>query len=747
MHIIINKIFVNENFLFTKFIYNTLFFLFVSLLIFNINSDNILFQSDMYHILLNSLKQLKYGTNFGITGNNLVYGNLDYGINARLIPPLWVTQFFSINFVTTIFFAASSLSYFIATFFICKSISIRNTLCFVVAWIVCLCLFPVFKGGMLYGMYVELMVVVTPLYFFSALFLINTGLLIRITKNSAFSKSIILVVINFIIFSYIIIAYTQYSIVYFYLASFMLFGVLISSNSIKIFLNNLFYILLTGILLIFLFKNYLINYYESNWSDIIFENKRNLIFLELINAKLAMLVQGRYFDFIFDNWHLFKYSYNNYRSLNWLGPIPAFGSVFFAIIVFFYNLKTKSINKNYITFLNIYFILIIGYWLWGWGYLEVILSPFIVINFALFILFIFTYFSSLKIASISEKNKKMILIFSSLVLIMPTAIYCKLFNYSNRDVFIIKDINDSNIYKYVTKNLSIKHDNQFKGRLAAITFRRDLYGDKENLLANLFDDFDTDFTYTNKNHSNFRFTPIIDEVPIIYDINRFISVPSISQMNYLLSNPNDIRQDQSFYPSKPSVKWFQIYGIRYLVTTEKSNLFKPLIVEHFPNITLYLYEISDVNLGTYTPTNQIIVDSIADSLFAMDGHNFNPKQSFTTMAEQLGALTPAYESTLNVNGNEIQIKSKSNSKSLLVIPFEYSNCLKVKSSSNDFFKIINVNASQIGVYFKNNLDIKIKIDFSPSSYSCKRDDISLFRQSGAADLKIYQGMKIKGGKI
>jgi hypothetical protein len=218
-------------------------------------------------------------------------------------------------------------------------------------------------------------------------------------------------------------------------------------------------------------------------------------------------------------------------------------------------------------------------------------------------------------------------------------------------------------------------------------------------------------------------------------------------MNYLLSNPNDIRQDQSFYPSKPSVKWFQIYGIRYLVTTEKSNLFKPLIVEHFPNITLYLYEISDVNLGTYTPTNQIIVDSIADSLFAMDGHNFNPKQSFTTMAEQLGALTPAYESTLNVNGNEIQIKSKSNSKSLLVIPFEYSNCLKVKSSSNDFFKIINVNASQIGVYFKNNLDIKIKIDFSPSSYSCKRDDISLFRQSGAADLKIFQGMKIKGGKI
>ena len=47
----------------------------------------------------------------------------------------------------------------------------------------------------------------------------------------------------------------------------------------------------------------------------------------------------------------------------------------------------------------------------------------------------------------------------------------------------------------------------------------------------------------------------------------------------------------------------------------------------------------------------------------------------------------------------------------------------------------------------NSLHIKIELDFSPFSYRCKRDDITSSMQSGASDLKSFQGQKIKGGKI
>ena len=95
---------------------NVLVFALFSFTLIMANEDHILFTGDMFHIFSNAVKQTENGAMFGLTMNLLVYGNIDFGVNARLMPAFIIGSLVAEQHVPSAVFTALSVELFLAVF-------------------------------------------------------------------------------------------------------------------------------------------------------------------------------------------------------------------------------------------------------------------------------------------------------------------------------------------------------------------------------------------------------------------------------------------------------------------------------------------------------------------------------------------------------------------------------------------------------------------------------------------------------
>lgn len=148
------------------------------------------------------------------------------------------------------------------------------------------------------------------------------------------------------------------------------------------------------------------------------------------------------------------------------------------------------------------------------------------------------------------------------------------------------------------------------------------------------------------------------------------------------------------------------------------------------NDLLYLYKLPDANVSGFSPTRLIMSNSLKKALELISNKNFNPSTTVVSEEDVLKnyKLVPAKNISILTLQGKLHISADSQGDSLLVLPFEYSQCLTVLPQ-NSTVKLVRVNAIQVGVLFSKSVSIDLAYQYSPFKNSmCRINDGKWLKQ-------------------
>jgi hypothetical protein len=180
---------------------------------------------------------------------------------------------------------------------------------------------------------------------------------------------------------------------------------------------------------------------------------------------------------------------------------------------------------------------------------------------------------------------------------------------------------------------------------------------------------------------------------------------------------------------------FRALGVRYV------GGYAPLRIQgmdDFPSVSFprrspfssglwVIHEIPDVNVGNYSPTEITVAPSAAETIDALASPNFDFSRQAVLSSELRGRLVPARDMQLSVIRGGLHVSGRSDGTSLVVLPQEFSNCLRAR---DERVRLVRADLILTGVIFSESVDTDISLDFGIFSPGCRRADLADVKQLG-----------------
>jgi hypothetical protein len=229
-------------------------------------------------------------------------------------------------------------------------------------------------------------------------------------------------------------------------------------------------------------------------------------------------------------------------------------------------------------------------------------------------------------------------------------------------------------------------------------------------------------------------------IPTLVNSSVALNAQSYLMTTELLARPSD-RQARSFAViTVPEERFLKLWGVRYLITDfalpfGDERLQMPVVTmadwyrQSYPDryrgknydSPLRLYEVSDVNLGTYSPTRVVVANDAAAILALMRDPEFEGKRSVIVSEEMRGNFVPTVGASMTVEQGGLSLRAASQGESLLVLPAQYSHCWELRGASNA--SLFRANLQQLGVRFSGELKAELRQVFGPFWHShCRVKD-------------------------
>ena len=721
------------------------------------NQDHILFTGDLYHFFINVIKQLDKADLFSQTANVLVYGNVDYGLNPRLMPAFFLARLVPDDWVVVAVYTGFSIEIFVAVFLACWLFQLPTIVASLSAWTACLAFLPY---GWPYVVWVELSIIIPGLYTASAVFILFAGLFFQVGKSSSvatFGLALILVLGAL----YSVIALVQFTVLLFFMLGWSCFGVTLLSSTWKEAgmkaLSGSLVILVFGVLGIF---GYIESYYGHNWVELVSLNpgRPQILFLERLSALQAALS-----------------NFNFYQAFHIARPgMPAWISKQFAIfslaslgllLLLFSNRRDGSLFR----FLIIFLVTLCGYLTWQWAYLEAIMAPLWAVMFSIGVVVLYRLLSFLAIHSVFGKwwdgaslyfarRMRADLSFDRIIffIIMGTLIVGMAGHIKHANLgwpsYRYGQTPHGEMFQLLDDNIGLRRNEVFRGRLANIARAEkvDILPDGRQYIYEAQQSLDHDVAFTIMKGADFRHSTMVKDIPTLFDVTRFIAPGTVATMNYFLTEPIHYKQPQFLYPSRYDARWMAFFGIRYVIHSELiDSATEPLITQRLGEHSLYLYEVPHPNIGNYSPTEVVFAESLSGALGIMADREFDFREKVVVDQPISMPLVLAAYTHLNIVRGQLDFQATSSGWSLVVLPFEFSRCLRVSRRPGfvgPLPTLQRVNTHQIGVLFERETAVIISFVFGPlENTGCRSKDAQDWRAFGAREVASFRGVDIHGG--
>jgi len=224
-------------------------------------------------------------------------------------------------------------------------------------------------------------------------------------------------------------------------------------------------------------------------------------------------------------------------------------------------------------------------------------------------------------------------------------------------------------------------------------------------------------------------------------------IPALNDYSHLISPFQYAFTKQFFFdPSQPQSRNYVVYantnahlysllGVQYMrldwLGSPLSNLDE---TNSYPGVRYsendYLVKLKNVNLGNYSPTRVVVAQSLEETFRIMDKDSFAPMDEAIVFKRLETGFVRSSQTKLLVEGGDLRVVAESPGKSMIILPIEYSHCLKFQSNNEnsnlkDFFR---VDAILTGLIFENELDVTTKFRYGVfKNNNCRLKDLADFK--------------------
>jgi len=215
-------------------------------------------------------------------------------------------------------------------------------------------------------------------------------------------------------------------------------------------------------------------------------------------------------------------------------------------------------------------------------------------------------------------------------------------------------------------------------------------------------------------------------IPMINESYHYTSALNFFFLRTFFGKKTDVVDKAFFMLRAYDERVARMIGIRYVVTDAANVPGGALVYQRMAgDMPLRLFRIDGTNLGQFSPTRLTRIAAAADAIAAIKSPSFDPEQDAVVEEAPPANLVPGTLQSLTVEaGPVLHVQAQSQSTSLLVLPFEYSHCLRLMTKGDTSARLIPVNLQQTGLLFDGHADVEITYSFGPLQHpECRGDDL------------------------
>ena len=224
-------------------------------------------------------------------------------------------------------------------------------------------------------------------------------------------------------------------------------------------------------------------------------------------------------------------------------------------------------------------------------------------------------------------------------------------------------------------------------------------------------------------------------VPTVHEYGQLVT-PQAFYFLYAVFQENVTGHLNGFVPFRgPSwnkyLKTLQLLGARYFVP-DPANA-RPPDMSSYPLTTMpsrplvgkpglwAIYELPGPNTGNYSPTDVLTAQSAAETAARMQQEEFDFTRQVVMSTAVPEPLVPARNMRLSLIRGGLHLSGTSEGTSLVVLPQQFSNCLRARDSR---IRIVRADLMMTGVIFSGEIDTDIVLDYGIFTPGCRRVDLA-----------------------
>jgi hypothetical protein len=215
-------------------------------------------------------------------------------------------------------------------------------------------------------------------------------------------------------------------------------------------------------------------------------------------------------------------------------------------------------------------------------------------------------------------------------------------------------------------------------------------------------------------------------IPTLFETNQFSS-PFFHLVNARLLNApgaRDVRSHET--QSIVNDRIMALLGVRYLIWDKRSPDRVPVLQYRLTEgRDVYVYSLPETNVAGYAMTRTKRAGTAQEAISLLADASIDlRKVAVLTNAEEIPALVPASRSVLVVERGGYRIEANSPGTSLLVLPVEYSHCLRADLATTGANPplLMRANLTMAAILFSGRVEGTLMFRYGPLSSRCRIED-------------------------
>ena len=236
-----------------------------------------------------------------------------------------------------------------------------------------------------------------------------------------------------------------------------------------------------------------------------------------------------------------------------------------------------------------------------------------------------------------------------------------------------------------------------------------------------------------------------DDIPTLMEYNTLISPPNFAFLRTFLTNPTDIMFRVAIGTRRIDQRILKAIGVRFIISDQpiadaalraQITIPTPPVARErlgfahktIESFELYLYELADVNIGQFSPTEVRQASDANQILTIISNHDLRLDRVVVASEPLPNKLEKAELLDFRVERDAFRIRAKTEDHSVLLLPWEFSQCLKITTRSGTA-RLFRADLFLTGVLFEGDLDATITFHTGPLIDSrCRLKDLHDSRQ-------------------